>query len=203
MDKEDKKKFTQIFFGITILLFSVLFLVALSIPIMEIVRDYQILQKANLNVFKFIKLDFPAVTNPIGPFGAFFAFWFSIIFGKFFSISLLIGSLFLGFFMIFLKKEKHPYSRMFSFIVFAFFANIGSFVLSPKYLDSAGIIPWKFYSFLVNIFDLTGTGIISVAVVLISLIFIFDMENIQKFMVFAAVKIGKGIKAIFLFIFTK
>jgi len=203
MSSEGKKKFIQTFFGIIILLFSVLFLVALTIPLMEIVFDYQLLQRANLNIFKFIKLDFPAVSNPIGPFGAFFAFWFATIFGKFFSISLLIGSLFLGLFMLFLKKEKHPYSRVFSFIIFAFFANIGSFVLSPKYLDASGIIPWKIYSFLINIFDRTGTFIISVAVVLISIIFIFEMENIQRFFVFAFIKIGKGIKAIFFFLFIK
>ncbi|NQT64925.1 MAG: cell division protein FtsK [FCB group bacterium] len=203
MDKEDKKKFTQILFGIIILLFSVLFLVAISVPLQEIKNDYHTMEAANLNIFKFIKLDFPVVSNLIGPFGAFFGFWFTKIFGKFFSISLLIGSLFLGFFMIFLKKERHPYSRVISFFVFAFFANIGSLVLSPKYLETPGIIPWKSYSFLVNIFDLTGTGIISGAVVLISLIFIFDMENIQRFFVYTFLKIGKAIKAIFLFIFTK
>jgi len=203
MDREGKKKFIQIFFGIMILLLSVLFLVAIVVPLREIVMDYQLLQRADLNIFKFIKLDFPEVSNPIGPFGAFFAFWFSIIFGKFFSISLIIGSLFLGFFMIFLKKERHPYSRVISFIVFTFFANIGSFILSTRYLDAAGIVPWKFYSFLVNIFDRTGTGIISVAIVLISLIFIFDIENIQKFFVFIAVKIGSGIKVIFTMIFSE
>jgi len=203
MDREGKKKFLQIFSGIIILLLSVLFLVAIVVPLREIVMDYQLLQRADLNIFKFIKLDFPVVINPIGPFGAFFAFWFSTIFGKFFSISLLIGSLFLGFFMIFLKKERHPYSRVISFIVFTFFANIGSFILSTRYLDAAGIIPWKFYSFLVNIFDRTGTGIISAAVVLISLVFIFDLENIQKFFVFIAVKIGRGINAIFTMIFSE
>ena len=100
MDKIRKKSFIQIFFGITILLFSVLFLVAITAPLVEIILDHQILQKANMNIFKFIKLDFPVVSNPIGPFGAFFSFWFATIFGKFFSISLLIGSLFLGIFMI-------------------------------------------------------------------------------------------------------
>jgi len=198
MDKEGKKKYIQILFGIIILLMSVLFLVAIATPIMEIVLDYQLLQKANLNIFKFIKLDFPAVTNPIGPFGAFFAFWFVTIFGKFFSISLLIGSLFLGFFMIFLKKEKHPYTRIISFLIFAFFANIGSFAVNPNNLDAAGIIPWKFYIFLVNIFERTGTGIISLAVVLITLIFIFDLENIQRFFVFIAIKLVNGIKALFI-----
>ncbi len=203
MDKIEKKKFIQIFFGIIILLFSVLFLVAISVSLMDIVLDYQVLQKANMNIFKFIKLDFPAVSNPIGPFGAFFGFWLATIFGKFFSISLLIGSFFLGFFLIFLKKESHPYSRIISFIVFSFFANIGSFTINPNNLDAAGIVPWKFYSFLENIFDRTGTGIISAAVVLISLIFIFDIENIQKFFAFVAIKIGRGIKTIFTLIFSK
>ena len=203
MDKLEKKKFIQIFFGIIILLFSVLFLVAITEPLMQIVLDYQILQKANMNIFKFIKLDFPTVSNPIGPFGAFFGFWFATIFGKFFSISLLVGGLFLGFFMIFLKKERHPYMRVVGFIIFAFFANIGSFVINPNNLDAAGITPWKFYSFLENIFDRTGTGIISAAVVLISLIFIFDLENIQKFFVFIAVKIFNGTKTIFTMIFSE
>ncbi len=203
MDKEGKKKFLQIFFGIIILLFSVLFLVALSGSLQEIIDDYKKMEAANLNIFKFIKLDFPAVLNPIGPFGAFFAFWFSTIFGKFFSISLLIGSLFLGFFMIFLKKERHPYLRVISFIIFAFFANIGSFVIISEKKNTAGIIPSGFHEFLEDIFNPIGTGIISVAVVLISLIFIFDMENIQKFFVFIAVKIFSGIKAIFSMIFSK
>lgn len=203
MDKENKKKFLQIFFGIIILLLSVLFLVAVSVPLQEIKNDYHTMEAANLNIFKFIKLDFPIVSNPIGPFGAFFGFWFTKIFGKFFSISLLTGSLFLGFFMIFLKKEKHPYLRVISFFVFAFFANIGSFVLSPRYLETPGLIPWKFHNFLINIFDRTGTGIISAAVVLISLIFIFDLENIQKLFVFIAVKIGRGIKAIITMIFSE
>jgi len=203
MDKERKKKFLQIFLGITILLFSILFLVAVLVPIFEIVLDYQILQRANLNIFKFIKLDFPAVSNPIGPFGAFFSFWFITIFGKFFSISLLIGSMFLGFFMIFLKKEKHTYTRIISFVIFTFFANIGSFVLIPENLDTAGIIPWKCYSFFVNIFDFTGTGIIALALVLISLIFIFDLENIKKFFLFIFVKIGKTFKALYSLIFSE
>ncbi|MBT4576653.1 MAG: cell division protein FtsK, partial [Candidatus Cloacimonetes bacterium] len=104
----------------------------------------------------------------------------------------------LGFFMIFLKKEKHPYTRIISFLIFAFFANIGSFAVNPNNLDAAGIIPWKFYIFLVNIFERTGTGIISLAVVLITLIFIFDLENIQRFFVFIAIKLVNGIKALFI-----
>ena len=203
MEKEGKNKFLQIFFGIIILLFSLLFLVSILVPLSEIVQDYHLLQNAELNFFKFVKLDFPPVSNPIGPFGAFFAFWFSIILGKFFSISLLIGSIFLGFFMIFLAKEKHPYTRITSFIIFAFFANIGSFVISPKYLDAAGIIPWKLYSFLINIFDRTGTGIISSAIILISLIFIFDIENIRKFLIFIAITLNRGIKALFSMMFSK
>ena len=203
MEKEGKNKFLQIFFGIIILLFSLLFLVSILVPLSEIVQDYQLLQKAELNIFKFIKLDFPPVSNHIGPFGAFFGYWFSLIFGKFFSMSLLIGSMFLGFFMIFLIKEKHPYTRVISFIIFAFFANIGSFVISPRYLDAAGIIPWKLYSFLINIFDRTGTGIISSTVVFISLIFIFDIENIRKFLIFIAIMLGRGIKALFSMIFSK
>ena len=152
MDKIGKKKFIQIFWGINILLLSVLFLVALSVSLQEIIDDYETMKSANLSVIKFIKLDFPPVINPIGPFGAFFGYWFSIILGKFFSISLLIGSMFLGFFMVFLKNDMHPYKRVFSFIIFAFFVNIGSIVLISEKMNAAGIVPGGFYDFLINIF---------------------------------------------------
>lgn len=199
MDKEGKKNYLQILLGIIILLLSVLFLVAISIPLQEIINDYDTMEAANLNIFRFIKLDFPPVLNPIGPFGAFFGYWLSIIFGKFFSISLLIGSLSLGFFMVFLREDKHPYARVISFIMFAFFANIGSLVLSSERMEAAGVVPSSFYFFLENIFDRTGTGIISFAVVIVTLIFIFDLKNIQKFLIFIFKKIGRGIKAIFTF----
>ena len=203
MDTIGKKKFTQIFFGINILLLSVLFLVALSVSLQEIIDDYETMKSANLNVIKFIKLDFPPVINPIGPFGAFFGYWFSIILGKFFSISLLIGSMCWGFFMVFLKNDMHPYKRVLSFIIFAFFVNIGSIVLISEKMNAAGIVPGSFYDFLINIFDRTGTGIISATVVLISLIFIFDLENVQKFFIFIAVKVGRGFKALLSMMFTK
>lgn len=200
MDKLRKSQILRTISGILILLISVLFLVSLSPPFREIVLDYQILQKSEINIFKLLKLNFPVVSNPIGPFGAYFSFWLSTIFGKFFSISLLIGSLFLSIFMIFLNKEKHPYRRIVSFLTFTFFANIGTFALNSNNLDAAGIIPWKCYSILENIFDRTGTGIISLTIVLISLIFIFDLENIQKFIIYTIAKIGKTIKALFTFV---
>jgi len=203
MEKSEKVKIVRTVGGIMILLISLLFLVALSHPLRDIVLDYQILLRSEINIFKFIKLDFPPVSNPIGPFGAYFSFWFSTIFGKFFSISLLIGSAFLSVFMIFAKKEKHPYRRIISFLVFTFFANISTFALNPNRLDASGIIPWKFYSFLESAFNRTGTGIISIAIVLISLIFIFDLENIQKFIIFSFQKIAKATKALFTLTKTK
>ncbi|MCF7857896.1 MAG: DNA translocase FtsK 4TM domain-containing protein [Candidatus Cloacimonetes bacterium] len=203
MAEVNKQKVIHIIFGILLILLSILLLFAILTPLRDIATDYQTLQNAHLNIFKFIKMDFPPVANPIGPFGAFFGFWLIYIFGKFLSISLLIGGFFLGFFMIFWKSDKHPYFRLICFVIFAFFVNIASFVLKPSNLNTAGLVPWKFYSFLDTIFNRTGTGIIAFAFIFLALIFIFDLENIQRFFVFSLKKIVYGYLKIFSLIFVK
>jgi S-DNA-T family DNA segregation ATPase FtsK/SpoIIIE len=46
-----------------------------------------------------------------------------------------------------------------------------------------GVIPWNFFEFMVKIFDRTGTLIISAAVVITSILIIFEVENIKNFFV--------------------
>ncbi|MCD4796711.1 MAG: cell division protein FtsK [Candidatus Cloacimonetes bacterium] len=184
MNKETKIQFWHIFIGIVIILFSILMLFAISGNILYLVKDYRILQNSELSFFRIIKLDFPLLSNPIGPFGVFFGFWIVYIFGKFFSISLLLGTALLGFFSIFLRTEKHPFQKTICFIVFAFFFNLILFILRPESQLNAGLIPWEFFQFLIRIFDYTGTLIISLALVIVCLLFIFEVDNVTKFFKF-------------------
>ncbi len=199
MNKETKIQFWHIFMGIVIILFSILMLFAISGNILSLVKDYRILQNSELSFFRIIKLDFPLLSNPIGPFGVFFGFWLVYIFGKFFSILLLLGTALLGFFSIFLRTEKHPFQKTICFIVFAFFFNLILFVLRPESQLNAGLIPWELFLFLIRIFDYTGTLIISFALVIVCLLFIFEVDNVKKFFVF----IFKSFYSFLKFVFKK
>ncbi|MCF7793524.1 MAG: DUF87 domain-containing protein [Candidatus Cloacimonetes bacterium] len=193
--KEVNKNIQKPIFGIILMLLSILFLVAITVDTTQLIFDYKILHETGLSFFKFIKLEFPPVSNPIGPFGVFFGFWMVTIFGKFLSISLLLALALFGFFISFIK-ENHPIQKILLFLAFAFFLNIDIFILSTKSLNYAGRIPCFVYQFLLRIFHNTGTFIISSVVVIICLIFIFELKNWKIFFI----GIGKVISAIFKFI---
>jgi DNA segregation ATPase FtsK/SpoIIIE, S-DNA-T family len=195
--KETKSKFMHIFYGILILLGSILFLIAVSGNTTQLIFDYKILNETGLSFFKFIKLEFPPVSNPIGPFGVFFGFWMIKIFGKFFSISLLLGTALLGFFRMFIRSEKHFGQKVILFLIFAFFLNLDLFIINPNAQNYAGVIPWYVFQFLLRIFHKTGTFLICTACIIACIIIIFELENLRKFFV----SVWKGIVATISFIF--
>ena len=196
MKKETKSKFWFVFLGVAIILLSILFMVAISGNVIDLVKDYRTLKNAELNFFRVIKLDFPSVSNPIGPFGVFFGYWFIYIFGKFFSISLLLGTALLGFFSIFMRKEKNPFRKIICFIIFAFFFDILLFIIRPSSQINAGIVPWKIFEFFTRVFDYTGTFIISLAIVVTCLFIIFEVENVKAFFLFLLRVVYNGITSI-------
>jgi len=175
-----EKNYQRPIWGILIMLLSILFLVAISVNITQLYFDYKILSETGLSFFKFIKLQFPPVSNPIGPFGVFFGYWMVYTFGKFFSLSLLLGTAFLGFFLIFFRDNKFV-GKMLLFLVFAFFLNIDLFILKSQTVNYAGMFPWLAFQFLLKIFHRTGTFIISTFIVLVSIIFIFELPNLKSF----------------------
>ena len=201
-DKMNKKKSNfpvlQGLLAVIILLLSILFLVAISVDIMTLIDDYKTLKDADLTFLMILKLDFPSVNNPIGPFGVFFGFWLIYVFGRFLSISLLLSTALLGFFSIFLKNEKNLVGKIISFIFFALFFNLIIFVVRGSSIMFAGIIPWKVFEFFIGIFDRTGTLIISIIIMITSLIIIFELENVKKFFIL----VFKFISILFKFLFS-
>lgn len=192
--KKEKKNFRKPIFGIMLMILSILFLVAISVDTTHLIFDYKILHETGLSFFKFIKLEFPPVSNPIGPFGVFFGYWLVFILGKFFSISLLLGSFFFGFLLSFIK-EKYPLQKILLFLLFAFFFNILMFILNSNTHNYAGTIPWNIYQFFLRIFHNTGTFIICTTASIICLIFIFEIKNWKLFFL----GIGKFFSFIFCF----
>jgi S-DNA-T family DNA segregation ATPase FtsK/SpoIIIE len=192
MKTEIKKSYWYVFSGLALLILSVLFLFAISGDVRSLNFDYEIMKNSNITFFRFIKLQFPNFNNPIGIFGVFFGYWLLYIFGKFFCFSLLLGTALIGFFRIFVKDKIKFLQKILFFILFAFFFNFIRFsVQMNEFLiinDKArillvGVIPWNFFEFMVKIFDRTGTLIISIAVVITSILIIFEVENIKNFFI--------------------
>ena len=198
MKKESKKSFWKPVLCILILLVSILLLVAIIGDTPILIFDYTTLKNAELTFMQILKLDFPeGLMNPIGPFGAFFGYWLIFLLGKFFSISLLLGTILLCFFSVFLKEEKHFIWKTISFILFAFFFNFLLFAIRKETVIAAGIIPWYVYDFFIRIFGLTGTVIISSVIVIACLLIIFEVENAKKFMLLFLKGLWNFIKFIF------
>ena len=198
MKKESKKSFWKPVICVLILLVSILLLVAIIGDTSILIFDYTTLKNAELTFMQILKLDFPeGLMNPIGPFGVFFGFWLIFLLGKFFSISLLLGTILLGFFSVFLKEEKHFIWKTTSFILFAFFFNFLLFAIRKETVVTAGIIPWYVYDLFIRIFGLTGTVIISSVIVIACLLIIFEVENAKKFMLLLLKGLWNFIKFIF------
>ena len=198
MKKESKKSFWKPVLCILIILVAILLLVAIIGDTSILIFDYTTLKNAELTFMQILKLDFPeGLMNPIGPFGAFFGYWLIFLLGKFFSISLLLGTILLCFFSVFLKEEKHFIWKTISFILFAFFFNFLLFAIRKETVIAAGIIPWYVYDFFIRIFGLTGTVIISSVIVIACLLIIFEVENAKKFMLLFLKGLWNFIKFIF------
>ncbi len=192
MKTEVKKSYWYVFSGLALLILSVLFLFAISGDVRSLNFDYEIMKNSNITFFRFIKLQFPNFNNPIGIFGVFFGYWLLYVFGKFFCFSLLLGTALIGFFMIFAKDKIKFLQKILFFILFAFFFNfirfsvqINEFLIINEKIRIllVGVLPWTFFEFMVKVFDRTGTLIISAAVVITSILIIFEVENIKNFFV--------------------
>ncbi len=179
-----KSEFWKIFVSTIIFLLSVLVLVSLFVKFETIEKDYRIIQNAQLSFMQIFKLDFPEVSNSIGPFGAVVGYWIIVIFGQYFSVAFFIGVVLLSFFAIFLRSEKHPIIKTIFFIVFTFFTNILLFTISSGAAINQGVvgfIPFMILEFMKRLFGTTGTIIISSIVMTASLLMIFEVENVTLF----------------------
>ena len=200
MRDDIKVDIRRIIIGVIILLIAILLLVSVSVEINLIIEDYLILKEADLTFWQILRIDFPEnIKNPIGTFGAFFSFWLIYIFGKFFSISLLLGIGLIGFFSVFLKDEKHILWKTVFFVLFSFFFNLLLFIINEETIMQAGIVPLSVYHFFNNIFNSTGTAIISIVLIIACLLVIFEVENVKIFFLF----FGRTIANICKFIFRK
>ncbi|MFO7895724.1 MAG: DNA translocase FtsK [Candidatus Cloacimonadales bacterium] len=189
--KETNSGIGKILISLIFLVISILMFVAVLQDSATMSADYEILQRAEINFFKFVKLDFPQVQNMIGPFGAFFGFWLIEIFGRFFSLSLILAIFMVSFFHLFKMQDENLVGKILAFVFFAFFLNLMIFAFYPEMKLELGIVPLVIYTVLENLFNRIGTVIISFVIALSMLIFILEVENVKKLLLAAGSALRK------------
>jgi DNA segregation ATPase FtsK/SpoIIIE, S-DNA-T family len=173
--------FKRIVVWLMLLILSVLLLVALSINSKSIIFDYEKIIQSGMTFSDVFRMNFPALQNPIGPFGACMSYWLTFLLGRILSISILLGLAMLSFFNIFtLYKENVP-GKIICFVVMAFFMNIIVITTTGR----QAILPGLFTEFIGNLlngmFGITGTIIIAAVIICVMAIIIFEMGPIWRF----------------------
>lgn len=156
----------NIYGGVFLVILSILFFLSI-IPGKEILEsDYEILRNAELSFRDYVTLNFPLVSNLIGPFGAFFGFWFVFFTGSLFSHFVLLAVFILGLLKIFAPFNREYAIKALAVIFIGFFLNILLIALGHNVIFVNGVLVEGMYYILSRIFDTTGTAIISIALLL-------------------------------------
>lgn len=165
-----KESNQHIYSGIFMLILSLLLFLSI-IPGKEVIQaDYELLRTAGLSFRDIITLNFPVVSNLIGPFGAFFGFWFVFLTGQMFSYFLLLAVFILGIIRIFFPLRHDFKIKAVSIIFFGCLLNIFFLASGHSIIAANGVIIDTLYSILFKVFNTTGTAIISSALLIVSLI---------------------------------
>ena len=182
MEKEQKKRFWQIVVSIAVILFSILMIIAILQNERSLVEDYSKFTSGELSFYKLITLDFPEVSNPIGPFGVIFGYLFLTLFGRLMAFSILLVLVILATLKGIIKYKNSIFIQTVSFLSFAFFSQMLIFSFEknlPHYFS--GILPANIFIFMQKIFGNTGTIIISLIIFLSSFLALINPNNLFKF----------------------
>lgn len=181
MDEKQTINFKSIIIWLLLLILSILLLVAISVDSQKIITDYDNIIQSGMSFLDVVKMDFPDVSNPIGPFGACMSYWLSYLFGRILCISLLLGMIMLSFFNIFTYNQENILSKIICFVIMAFFVNIIVITVTHKQPQIPGLFTKFFRTFLNNMFGTTGTIIIASVIIIVMIIIIFELGLIWRF----------------------
>ncbi|MDP8221565.1 MAG: DNA translocase FtsK 4TM domain-containing protein [Candidatus Stygibacter frigidus] len=196
MDEKQTINFKSIIIWLLFLILSILLLVAISVDSQKIITDYDNIIQSGMSFLDVVKMNFPDVSNPIGPFGACMSYWLSYLFGRILCISLLLGMIMYSFFNIFTFTQENILSKTICFVVMAFFVNIIVITVTHKQPQIPGLFTSFFRTFLNNMFGTTGTIIIASVIIVVMVIIIFELGLIWRFFCWLAKIISSFFKMI-------
>jgi S-DNA-T family DNA segregation ATPase FtsK/SpoIIIE len=180
MTESKVKKFTRPVLRIGLITLSILLLIAISGNTHKLIFEYKSLTETGLNFFRIIKLQFPPVTNLIGPFGVYLGFWLVKIFGKLFSMAILISIILT---CLFDRSAQKTRTKIVSFLIYVLLLRTLSYILLPSNMKFPGIVPKGFYEFFLTVFHRTGSIIILSVLTLSLAVFIIEPSNISAFII--------------------
>ncbi len=189
--------FKRLVIWLLLLILAVLLLVAVSIDSHNILDDYDSILQSDMTLLDIVKMDFPDLYNPIGPFGACMSYWLCYILGRILCISLLLGLAMLSFLNIISFFRDNILGKIICFIIMAFFMNIIVITLTGRQALIPGLITVFFRTFLNGLFGTAGTIIIAGVIIVVMIIIIFEMGPIWKFFCWVVQIINRFFKWLF------
>ncbi len=171
----------HIYSGIFLVIISLLFFLAILPGKIIVSNDYQTLKTAGLSFLDYVTLNFPVVNNIIGPFGAFFGYWFLYLTGELFSYFVLLAAFSLGLIRIFAPYKSELTVKAVLLIFAGFFLNISLLATGHSFHMTHGVMVETAYKIFFKIFDTTGTAIISIALLLGFLISMIGTSFMMSF----------------------
>ncbi|MCD4829500.1 MAG: DUF87 domain-containing protein [Candidatus Cloacimonetes bacterium] len=190
----------NVYWGAMLFVVVLLLFVSLLARPQTIRDDMASLRAAELTFSRVIRLDFPALDNPLGPVGAYTGYFFLTVFGQFFALCLLVGLAAISACIIFIPDNQDARFKAVAFIILAFFATIILLNYTPFYQASLDTFPLSVYNWMMSLVRATGAIIISGAICLLCLMIIFGAESVRnaifaifKVIYMAIYKLFKGI----------
>lgn len=172
-------KYRHIYVGTLLTLISLILFLSIVQGERVLYEDFDRLQSERISFVRFISLNFPAVDNIIGPFGAFFGHVIYLVFGLYFSNSLLLALFILGLLQLICPTRKDYEAKVFFFILFAFLFNVFLVSVSPNFLLKSGFLVNALHNVLFRVFSSTGTAIISLTVSLGLFLAIIETNTVK------------------------
>ncbi len=191
--------FGHIYGGIFLAILALLFFLSIIPGKIMLEEDYGILKNSGMSILDYLTLNFPRVNNLIGPFGAFFGYWFFFLTGQLFSQFILLALLLLGLIRIFFPYRREYKIKAISVIFLGFFLNIALLAIGQDYFSTSGIIIETCHNILFKIFNSTGTAIISFALLIGFFIAIVGTSFVINFLRW----LGKALAGVFDFLTLK
>ena len=182
--RNNKKRsyFGNIYSGVFLAILALLFFLAILPGKMGLKADYLILSRSGMTFIDFLTLNFPRVNNLIGPFGAFFGYWFFFLSGELFSYFIILAVFLIGLIRVFYPYKREYKIKAAALIFLGFFLNISLLTGTQNIISYSGVIVESIYDILFRIFNVTGTAIISIALLIGFLITILGTNLVLNFL---------------------
>ncbi len=188
MPRNNKPDFHPTTWGIVIaavlMIISTLVVLASAGSQETLMNDVRILQQHGLTFMNIIKLNLPAVSNPIGAFGVLMGYVFVSSLGKWVTIALFLSVFIFCINYLFLRENRNYINqRVIGLFILFSFINIILLRYPEYYASNANSIPVFIFRVMKRVFKDTGTLVIAIFGSFFSLLLITGLDFFKQIIV--------------------